>query len=192
MAERKFISHKRILAYWQDKCITELGEVINDSGEYDNSIVPVVEFPTEPCCWGCGCLVPGLDESKDPYGDKITKSMLQRCHIVPHALGGSDTDPANLFLLCGECHKQSPDTSNPRNFLMWVYQRRKRMIGLDLWNHDVRKLMDDVVALCEKLGKDPRSGDINAMALMNHGSQISDSSFVYAYVDTCKPLSIDS
>lgn len=45
MAERKFISHKRILAYWQDKCITELGEVVVNDGTYNDSIIPVVEFP---------------------------------------------------------------------------------------------------------------------------------------------------
>lgn len=34
---------------------------------------------------------------------------LQRCHIVPHCLGGGVED-SNMFLLCNRCHQDNPDT----------------------------------------------------------------------------------
>jgi len=34
---------------------------------------------------------------------------VERCHLVPHALGGADS-PANLVLLCGRCHRDAPDS----------------------------------------------------------------------------------
>lgn len=50
-------------------------------------------------CWRCGC-----------------KRKLERCHIVPHALGGLD-EPSNFVLLCGRCHLDNPNVSNPQ--IMW-------------------------------------------------------------------------
>lgn len=41
------------------------------------------------------------------------------CHIMPKSLGGAD-NPENLFLLCGECHFVSPDTTNRCVFYDWI------------------------------------------------------------------------
>ena len=54
-------------------------------------------------CWRCG-----------------NKSNLQRCHIVPDSLGGLD-HPSNLVLLCGRCHREAPNHTNPK--YMWVWLR---------------------------------------------------------------------
>lgn len=40
-------------------------------------------------CWRCGY-----------------KSRLERCHIIPSSLGGTD-NPCNLILLCHRCHKEA-------------------------------------------------------------------------------------
>jgi len=48
------------------------------------------------------------------------KRRLQRCHIVPKALGGSDTAD-NLVLLCGQCHAEAPNVADPS--FMWVWLR---------------------------------------------------------------------
>jgi len=48
---------------------------------------------------------------------------LQRCHIVPHSLGGTD-QPSNLVLLCGRCHLENPNTSDPKYFWMWLDAHR--------------------------------------------------------------------
>jgi ribosomal protein L37E len=52
-------------------------------------------------CWRCGY-----------------SSRLERCHIVPKSLGGSD-DPSNLILMCKRCHKEAPNVKD-KNF-MWTW-----------------------------------------------------------------------
>jgi HNH endonuclease len=48
------------------------------------------------------------------------KSRLERCHIIPHSLGGSE-DPENLVLLCGRCHREAPNVADPS--FMWIWLR---------------------------------------------------------------------
>jgi hypothetical protein len=50
-------------------------------------------------CWRCGY-----------------KKTLERCHIVPHSLGGKDI-PSNYVLLCKRCHIDNPNVSDPE--IMW-------------------------------------------------------------------------
>jgi len=57
----------------------------------------------ETHCWRCGC-------QKD----------LQRCHIIPHSLGGKD-EPANIVLLCSRCHAEGPNVTDPE--IMWDWLR---------------------------------------------------------------------
>jgi len=53
-------------------------------------------------CWRCGY-----------------KTKLQRAHIVPAGLKGSDT-PNNLVLLCGRCHRDAPNIGNPEYMWIWI------------------------------------------------------------------------
>ncbi|MBC3926636.1 HNH endonuclease [Undibacterium sp. CY21W] len=48
------------------------------------------------------------------------KRRLQRCHIIPRALGGSDA-PSNLVLLCGQCHAEAPNVADSE--FMWTWLR---------------------------------------------------------------------
>lgn len=50
-------------------------------------------------CWRCGY-----------------KSKLEKCHIVPHSLGGKD-EPNNYVLLCKLCHEENPNVRNQK--IMW-------------------------------------------------------------------------
>lgn len=45
---------------------------------------------------------------------------LQRCHIVPRALGGGD-ESSNTVLLCAQCHAEAPNVADPE--FMWVWLR---------------------------------------------------------------------
>ena len=136
MSDRKYISHYKIFDYWKDKYITPNGEVISHSEikSFDDypGIISVVDDWGEPECWCCGRWTNEIiDEDsekglKDLYKRKHVTSFLQRAHIIPRQLGGSDTDPANLFLLCSECHQFSPDTVYPTEFFKYVYKRRHR------------------------------------------------------------------
>lgn len=102
-------SRAEIFEYWKNR-FHEIGRFI-DWGE--------------PSCWGCGF----------HYGDKFdilrsdaswetilkgwNRIPLQRCHIVPKGLGGTDTVD-NLFLMCRECHDLAPNTPFPELFFQWV------------------------------------------------------------------------
>jgi len=53
-------------------------------------------------CWRCGC-----------------EYNLERCHIVPEALGGKD-EPSNLVLLCHRCHLDNPNITDPEIMWDWI------------------------------------------------------------------------
>lgn len=117
-----------IFRYWRDKAITEQGDVLDDSNIGSRQVIPNVYLPS---CFACGYPVsPRNIISWDKYDmpvediwkDKKINSVLQRCHIVAKQFGGPDTAD-NLFLLCSDCHRESPDTKNRAAFFRWVYRR---------------------------------------------------------------------
>ena len=130
-------SHFEIAKYWRDKFILPNGEITN---LFEEGAIPVIIDIGEPCCWGCDRPVIGEAEKKristeenEVYLQKIwkdptVKSKYERCHIIPGALGGEDK-PENLFLMCEQCHFESPDTTNPKSFFRWVYSQRMKYVG---------------------------------------------------------------
>ena len=56
----------------------------------------------ETRCWRCGC-----------------ENKLEKCHIIPHSLGGED-DPSNLILLCNRCHKEAPNSTDSECMWEWI------------------------------------------------------------------------
>ena len=135
--QRISISHYAIFDYWKDKCITkdgkfeiEIGYEAHDDrkANIQNSIAVVRDWG-EPECWACRQEVPGYDYGKIDQGlsevwkDKNVVHFLNKAHIIPHALGGGE-NPENMFLLCEECHRDSPDTKYKDQFFKWVYKRR--------------------------------------------------------------------
>ena len=81
----------------------------------------------EPCCWACGWYKNdradyGVAAMKDPLSSWDKANWLERCHIVPHMLGGSN-DASNLVLLCKKCHKAAPDTKRSRHMFRFITKR---------------------------------------------------------------------
>lgn len=112
-------SNYQIFDYWKDKKLPGGICVLWDYGE--------------PSCWGCSLPIHVETPELLKKGDfktiwNKTSGYLERCHIIPRSLGGSN-DPSNLFLLCSECHIQSPDTDNPEIFMKWIAHRRQNSIG---------------------------------------------------------------
>lgn len=188
-------AHSVIFSYWRNKAITSAGEVVEDDGRCD--VVPVVEYITEPSCWACGKHI-WMDDDEDYLKyveegkfEKIyvmpkVKHFYNRCHIIPHTLGGADQDPSNFFLLCEDCHVKSPDTSNPKVFMRWIYKQRHNCF---CEGHNVTNMIQDVIDECNELGLDPFSGDFTNIELMEQCRKVSDSSYVYGYTSSCKPIS---
>jgi hypothetical protein len=140
-------SKSRIVEYWRsgDRLYEELG-ILVDWGE--------------PQCWACGQWWWGRYDMDDstPIPRRWERPPLQRCHVIPRSLGGSD-EPSNLVLMCSECHDLSPDVSDRGFFVRWMqaqcwYQREVYKIreAIRSFGHD-----PDDTHLLEKLAVLPRS-----------------------------------
>lgn len=125
------VSHFEIFDYWKDKGISKEGEIIKATSVDSIDDIVILDWG-EPCCWGCGRpIISNYEKSVDRlnidlkllWNHKEVTTKLNRCHIVPKALGGSDL-PDNLFLMCESCHTESPDTINKKAFIRWVYLKR--------------------------------------------------------------------
>lgn len=128
-----------VFKYWKER-IFDLGFLI-DWGE--------------PSCWACGEFWNGrydITSSKASYEQILKvweKVPLQRCHIIPRSLGGSNK-PSNLFLMCKECHDLAPNTSIPETFFQWagkqsflerrIYQIQQCMKAVDIPEESYSKI----------------------------------------------------
>lgn len=77
----------------------------------------------EPCCFACGWYSEHWD--KTTARASWERAKLERAHIVPSSLGGSD-ELDNLLLLCAPCHEESPDWPDPREMGRWIAARPDR------------------------------------------------------------------
>lgn len=122
-------THHSIAEYWFGRGICEDGSILDDvfAPDFSNALSVFSLHTLKPHCWACGAEYDGeLLAAKDKtffdcYDEASSK--LNRCHILPKQFGGSDL-PSNLFLMCENCHRESPDTRNKRAFFRWIYERR--------------------------------------------------------------------
>jgi hypothetical protein len=77
-------------------------------------------------CWCCG-----------------QRRKLEKAHIVPHALGGS-MEPANLVLLCSECHRRAPDVTDPAAMLEWIWANRATFHDFAFTPRDLARTFADL------------------------------------------------
>jgi hypothetical protein len=54
------------------------------------------------------------------------RKVIERCHVVPRALGGSN-DPANFVLLCKHCHLENPNVDNEVSYFKWLQSHKSRI-----------------------------------------------------------------
>lgn len=102
-------SHAKILKYW----FNIEHEALVGWEVYDNIAECSLGYPF---CWACGV-------------KKSKLSSLEKCHIIPFALGGSN-EPSNYFLMCGDCHIAAPDTTIPTVFFKWLRSRDPHSVTL--------------------------------------------------------------
>lgn len=190
-------SHFEIFDYWKDKIIERNGNVTTD---ISSPGVDVIVDWGEPCCWACGKPIIGHYEKhladgedidfKKLWNDKYVKSQLNRCHIIPGSLGGKD-EPKNLFLLCANCHEESPDTVNARSFYRWVYKmRREKMCCGELSPH---YLLDKVSEELNRRGLPNLQelvGEINSMGYKINTEGVWD--YIYKHMGTHGVHSVES
>jgi hypothetical protein len=170
----------QIFDYWKDKNI-------------DNQ--PILIDWGEPSCWACNKQILVETQELLDNGDfeeiwNRTSGHLQRCHIIPKGLGGSN-EPENLFLLCPDCHKESPDTTNPKLFFDWIRMKRKRCsLGVDYV-----KAKQDMEYICKSSNVDIKDlldfmevhkNEFDISKIGTHGVKISMSSVLLTWIDMYK------
>lgn len=89
---------KRIQIKTTVQQIVEWGQSNIDECGYG---VDATEMATH--CWRCG------------HSDRA----VERCHVIPDALGGLDT-PSNYRLLCNDCHNENPNVKDPNEMDNWI------------------------------------------------------------------------
>lgn len=190
------VARSRIARYWFDKGINkdtfEVVQVTKDTN-FDKIEIVVWDWG-EPECWACGKPVK-INEAENLSISAIWNSCkLQRCHIIAKQFGGS-YEPPNQFLLCPKCHRDSPDTMNPKNFYAWILHRRKNggyiqdiVKGLD--EACIMKHIDDTVlleAITKMKFEDEEFRTQFVKKLKNisgfHGASIADSTLFLNIID---------
>ncbi|MGE7840606.1 HNH endonuclease [Lysinibacillus sp. NPDC093712] len=170
-------SRAQIAEYWRDKRLPNGDEVIRD--DY------------EPSCWACKRWWHNEDESKLINDGNFKalwnhpKYILERCHIHPKALGGSN-DVSNLFLMCSQCHEASPDTTNTNLFFEWVQKRTYDKMIKEHWMYDlVKELQSRGIEVSEFFNwyNEDEERWLDAHESMNtHGFKVVNSTLVAGYL----------
>ena len=62
---------------------------------------------------------------------------LERAHIIPHSLSGSNDDPSNFVMLCEKCHPLNPHTKSRAVYMKWLHSVKPNRESL------LRKLTED-------------------------------------------------
>lgn len=189
--------HSQIFEYWKNKAITPGGQVVECS-DLENDLIVVIYDWGEPRCCACGEKIVKVLERNSYKRDLLenikaiwdyseVRSKLNRCHIVPRSIGGSER-AENLFLLCEKCHLESPDTDNPKNFFLWVYERRIKEPCFN--GFVISEIVNGFLNACKRKNKDPKTFCKSKMKdkISCHGGNISQSSIIFAMADCCEDI----
>lgn len=196
------IGHYRIMKHWTGKSIDKSGKIVSDHGD---DAVLVVEDSGEPMCWGCGKpIISNIekemqttelqeDDCKRLWSASKVLSKLNRCHITPSSLGGSD-EADNLFLMCTSCHFTSPDTLNREAFFRWVYKQRKSKVsGVESFAELTRLINEElsdrnlpdyltIVTQCPDMDFEKAEGYVKSM-VTTHTTSLVTTSLIVGFAD---------
>lgn len=127
-------SHSEIAKYWsspQGRARWPGNRAVGDSAE--------------PARFACGYFAKAWDTSGPgilAWND--ARGGLERAHLIADSQGGEDS-PANLILLCPDCHRDAPMTNNEHDMFTWCERREYFMA------RRARRLAEELQAL----GVDP-------------------------------------
>lgn len=96
--------------------VSEL-DVAVDWGDWDSDF---------SMCWCCG-----------------HRGKLQKCHIIPKSLGGSE-NAENIVPLCAQCHDNAPDVQDKEFMFEWIKKNKNELSGFGLGRY--YHLVDLVIA----------------------------------------------
>lgn len=109
---------KHIHKYWRNLALNDDGALLKKIGDY--AFETILETDGD-ACYACG-----------------KACRVQRAHIIPDSLGGSE-EPDNLFLLCIPCHQANPDTTYTDMFYSFIRNVKPHFGD---WTMQVKGILD--------------------------------------------------
>lgn len=151
-------SRKQIAEYWIGKYISNDFKIIDF---YEEGAELVITDPGEPECLACGMFNEKIYDN--PNYDRLLNTencmriqnfpevrYLQKAHIKSKMLGGENI-PSNYFLLCKECHQESPDFADERYFYAYIRYVRKNKYKI-MARRD-RRIMQAIYEMAYQMNK---------------------------------------
>ncbi len=102
-------SIQEIVEYWEKACYKDRTERLPTSLDLG-----------EPTCFACGEYWKGKFDNRQGYAG-WKAAPLERAHIIPHSLSGSNDDPSNFVMLCEKCHPLNPHTKSRAVYMKWLH-----------------------------------------------------------------------
>lgn len=78
-----------------------------------------------------------------------TEHSLERCHLIPNALGGSD-DCSNIVLLCGKHHRNAPNIGIPDIMINYIKNESEQHCKITHLRHED---LNYILEKCLEIGK---------------------------------------
>jgi|SRR5210317_1181786 5-methylcytosine-specific restriction endonuclease McrA len=132
--KRKMPSAKTILEYWRSSSASWYLDNMSKSAKMKFDFHLKIN-PIHQQCFACNRVF-----IKHKWGS--SRSILERSHIVPHALGGSSS-AVNFVLLCKHCHLENPNVDNEIAYLRWLQSHKSRFEIVSDEIHHLAKAMID-------------------------------------------------
>lgn len=131
----------KIYQYWVTVGQARLKELL---GEVPSQLLYLdTEYPE---CFACGRPARTVKNPRDIRDYWNKSKYLEKCHIIPDCLGGSNTVD-NLVMMCRECNMSNPETNSEVYFWRWFQTKKKAlaMFQIDDWVYETMKtLCNDV------------------------------------------------
>ena len=127
-------SRIKIFKYWRSDAAIKRMKHLSKEADIDFNFHLIINSIHQEC-FACNRM---FLKHKWEFGHK---NYLQRCHIVPRQLGGSN-HVSNIVLLCRHCHLENPNVRNETAYFKWLQFHKSRY---EIINDEVRQLSDVMI-----------------------------------------------
>ena len=173
MIDRKHYTRSQIVKYW-----------FSDEGQerlikYYPMLAECIEWNI-PHCFACDRTSIDPDDLKYDCVKNWDHARLplERCHIIPLALGGID-HVSNIVLLCKSCHRLNPNSNDEELYWVWMRNTERYTITdkkhwdytMNIFNIDLNYFNEyskDIEKIIRKIIKDESFYYSPVNALTNH------------------------
>lgn len=121
----------------------------------------------------------------------LKSSKLQKAHIIPNSRGGNE-DVSNLILLCGRCHRESPDIADENILIEWMNEQPSEILRLiNMIQPEAEKYADDITLIDDHISHQQKLREafrVEYKKAETHGRRFSDSTRIYVIRNVLKSI----